>query len=105
LEALFPAGSHKICFIEIGGICEQYKGRGISQEMVNHSMRVARDQFHCEYICTMVDSKPAQKLFEEKLGYKLLREFKLDHYLDGENPVFVCSEDDSVSGKLLCKDL
>jgi ribosomal protein S18 acetylase RimI-like enzyme len=104
-EALLPSGAHKVCFIEIGGVANQYRGRGISQEMVKHSMRLAIEQFHCDYICTMADSKAAQKLFEQKLGYKLLREFKLDHYLDGKNPVFFCDTDELVSGKLYCKRL
>jgi len=104
-DTLLPSGAHKVCFIEIGGIKAGYKGQGISQEMVKHSMRLARDQFHCDLIICMVDSVAAQKLFEQKLGYELLRELKLAHYLEGTNPVFFCDIDDSVSGKLLCKRL
>lgn len=73
--------------------------------MVKHSMRLAGERFHCDYMCTMADSKPAQKMFEQKLGYKLLRELKLDYFLDGKNPVFFCDANDLVSGKLLSKRL
>lgn len=71
--------------------------------MTSHSMRLARDFFHCDHAVTIADSKEAQKMFEQKLGYKLLRELKLDHFLDGQSPVFFC--DELASGKLLSKRL
>jgi len=101
-EALLP-GSHKVMFIDVGGVSTQYRGRGISLEMVKHIMKMAQDKFGCDYIFTVADSKPAQKMFEQKLGFKLLRELKLDYFLEGTKPVFFCEE--LVSGKLLCKKL
>ncbi|KAI6190118.1 N-acetyltransferase domain-containing protein [Aphelenchoides bicaudatus] len=102
VEKLLP-NSKKLMFIEIGGVSKSYRGRGISQEMVKHTMRLAHDQFHCDNVVTIADSKAAQKMFEQKLGYKLLRELKLDYFLDGNVPVFNC--DEIASGKLLSKKI
>jgi hypothetical protein len=61
------------------------------------------EKLGCNYVCTVVDSKEAQKVFEQKLGFKTLRELKLTHFMDGKKPAFCCKEVES--GKLLCKKL
>jgi len=103
-EELLP-GARKVMVIELGGVANKYRGRGISLEMVTHSLRLAHDQFHCDHVVVVADSKPAQKLLEQKLQFVLLRELKLDHFLDGEAPAFPEETNSILSGKLLAKRL
>ncbi|KAI6186388.1 hypothetical protein M3Y98_00127300 [Aphelenchoides besseyi] len=108
-EDLLP-DARKVMVLECGGVARRYSGRGISEETVKNTLKLAKDKFQCDYcIAYMADSKAAQKLLQQKLSFQLVREFKLDHYMDHEIPAFPDHDDvaNSIvqSGKLLVKRL
>ncbi|CAD5231577.1 unnamed protein product [Bursaphelenchus xylophilus] len=102
LERLLP-NAKKIMFVEMGGVAPEYQQRGIYTDMAQMTIRLAKEKFNCDHVLVVADSKPSQKMYEQKLEFKLLRELKLDHYFDGPNPAFPYEKNEIFSGKLLGK--
>ncbi|CAD5225145.1 unnamed protein product [Bursaphelenchus okinawaensis] len=104
IERLLPEAK-KILFIEMGGVAPEYQQRGIYSDMAQLTIRLAKEKFDCDHVLVVADSKAAQKMYEQKLEFKLLRELKLDHFYDGETHAFPYMKNEIFSGKLLGKAL